>query len=62
MYKFIYVSNFATTIGEKSCVCVCVCVCVCEGAFVNTYNRGLLFEYTLTNRGLTPVVSCPRLY
>ena len=37
-----------------------MCVYLCT--FVNTYRRrrGHLFEYTLTNRGLTPVGSCPR--
>jgi len=34
---------------------VCVCLLVCVLAFANTYQRGHLFEYTPTNRGLSPV-------
>jgi len=49
------VSDIIDNRDEKVCVLVCVCVRVWVRGFVSTYQRGHLFEYTLTNRRLTPV-------
>jgi len=47
--------TFADCLSSLFCRVVCVC------ALVNTSQQGHLFEYTPTNRGLTPVGNVPGL-